>query len=157
MTHTPRSNDVAGRLSGDVAVRGHAGGHVRASDERRRWAQSLIRRADAATPGYGSAAWLALADGDHAKIAAVVIAAECWARDGDDLADRLADEVRRGFENHKRLDDEEYRERAEAHRRTWRRENAITETVARRQKQRREWLQRKPRPGDFKGRGSERE
>jgi hypothetical protein len=44
-------------------------------------------------PSYGSPHWAALADDDPRKLAAAVIAAECWATDLDDLPDRLRREL----------------------------------------------------------------
>lgn len=55
---------------------------------RRRWAYSLIQRA-AEVPSYGSPEWLALPEGSSEK----VVAAVCWASEGDDLADRLGREL----------------------------------------------------------------
>lgn len=67
---------------------------------RRRWAYSLARRCTTPPPPYGSSEWLALSDGTPEKVAAVVNAAEAWARDGDNLADNLWREL----EEHRRLD-----------------------------------------------------
>ena len=44
-------------------------------------------------PTYGSPHWAALADDDPRKLAAAVIAAECWATDLDELPTRLHDEL----------------------------------------------------------------
>ncbi|MDQ3103702.1 MAG: DUF2742 domain-containing protein, partial [Actinomycetota bacterium] len=60
---------------------------------RRRWAYGLIRRCPSPAPSYGSAEWLALADDDPGKVAAVVVAAECWAQSGDTLELDLRREV----------------------------------------------------------------
>ena len=83
---------------------------------RRGWAYALIRRAAYPSPPYGSSAWLALPEGDSAKVAAVVVAAEAWAQDGDTLPERLADEVSRAREAFKAEEDAEYVARAQAHR-----------------------------------------
>jgi len=60
-----------------------------ASSRRRRWAYSLIGKAASPPPPYGSAAWLALPEGSAEKIASVVVAAEAWAVDGDDIPERM--------------------------------------------------------------------
>lgn len=64
---------------------------------RLRWAVHLIRRGRAlgALPRYGSLAWCALPDNDPRKVAAVVVAAECWwvECDRDHIADRLRDQL----------------------------------------------------------------
>ncbi len=115
---------------------------------RRAWAYRLISRVATPPPLYGSAKWLALPDGDHAKVAAVVISAECWARGADELCDSLAAEIDAARAAHKKLDDAEYVARAEAHRAANRvptrptfveRRNAQLEAA-------------KPRPGDWPGR-----
>lgn len=77
---------------------------VRAAESRSLWAQGLIARSPEPPP-YGSPEWLALPESHPAKIAAVVIAAESWARDGDDL-DALLELA------NKREDDAEFVSRA---------------------------------------------
>lgn len=67
-----------------------------AARRRRTWARRMIRAADGPLPRYGDTAWLALPDGDRRKVAAVVIAAEAWARDADQLARHLRDEITAG-------------------------------------------------------------
>lgn len=42
------------------------------------WAQQLIDNAEGPVPQYGSPEWQALPDDSRAKVAATVIAAECW-------------------------------------------------------------------------------
>lgn len=59
---------------------------------RQQWARHLIER-NPQPPAYGSTEWLALPESHPAKIAAVVVAAECWAMDGDELEERLRREV----------------------------------------------------------------
>jgi hypothetical protein len=61
-----------------------------------------------AAPVYGSPEWLALPEGSPAKVAAVVRAAECWARDGDELEDRLRSEVLALSRANKLAEDAEY-------------------------------------------------
>lgn len=60
---------------------------------RRVWARALIDRAAKPIPPYGSDEWHQLPEACAERIAAVVIAAECWALDGDDLPSRLAREL----------------------------------------------------------------
>jgi len=63
---------------------------------RRAWAKAMVahitnRPTD--LPNYGSPRWAALADDDPRKLAAAVIAAECWATDQDELPDRVRREL----------------------------------------------------------------
>jgi hypothetical protein len=67
---------------------------------RRRWAYRMIQQSPTPPPVYGSPEWLALPEGSPEKVAAVVRAAEAWARQGDDLEANLRLEVdlsRRAF------------------------------------------------------------
>lgn len=87
---------------------------------RRRWAQSLIRKAHNPPPSYGSVEWLALPEGSPAKVASVCVAAESWAVDGDDMEARLhrqLDDERRAF---KHAEDADYQARASEHRKQYR-------------------------------------
>lgn len=87
---------------------------------RRRWAHALISRSPAPPPSYGSLEWQRLPEGHPAKVASAVIAAECWARAGDTLAEDLAAELESLRHAHKRLEDAEFVARRDAHRRSWR-------------------------------------
>ncbi len=91
----------------------------RSPSARRRWAYSLIRRTATPPPFYGSAEWAALPDDSPSKVAAVVVAAECWAQAGDTLEDDLRREVDSLRRAHKQAEDDEYRARADEHRREW--------------------------------------
>lgn len=82
---------------------------------RARWARRMIEVAAKPLPRYGSDEWLALPEGDARKVAAVVVAAECWATDADSLAEVIGIEV----EAFKRAEDAEYQARAAAHREEW--------------------------------------
>ena len=82
------------------------------------WASRLIA-AGRPFPRYGTAEWLALPEGSAAKVAAVVVAAECWARDADDLEDRLRLEVETLQRAHKAAEDADYCARRDAHRESW--------------------------------------
>ncbi|TDW65616.1 DUF2742 domain-containing protein [Kribbella pratensis] len=70
-----------------------------ATETRRAWAKAMVAHitdpttTPAGLPAYGSPNWAALADDDPHKLAAAVIAAECWATDQDELPDRLCDEL----------------------------------------------------------------
>ncbi len=119
---------------------------------RRRWAYSLIRRATSPAPKYGSAAWCALPDDDPAKIAAALVAAECWATDGDNLEQRLADEMALLRDGFKREEDREYQARYEAHRRTAPRFS--TRPFAERRAE--QMAAAAPREGDYPGRNGAR-
>jgi len=87
---------------------------------RRRWAYSLIRRSMSPVPTYGSQAWIELPEGSAEKIASVVVAAEAWAMDGDDLVDDLHRELDERRRIDKALDDDDYQARAADHRKRWR-------------------------------------
>ncbi|GAA2097689.1 hypothetical protein GCM10009726_06340 [Nocardioides furvisabuli] len=67
----------------------------------------MIARAPGA-PSYGSPEWCALPESSPAKVAAVVIAAESWARDGDELEERLRHEVLALSRANKQAEDGEY-------------------------------------------------
>lgn len=90
-----------------------------AVESRRRWAYRMVERCTSPPPSYGTAAWLALPEGSVEKVAAVVIAAEAWARQGDTLEDDLRTEVRQLAEAFKRDEDADYQARAAAHRDHW--------------------------------------
>ncbi|MFG1621185.1 DUF2742 domain-containing protein [Kribbella sp. NPDC049227] len=55
---------------------------------RRDWAKAMVARIND-RPTYGTPRWAALADDDPRKLAAAVIAAECWATALDELPDRV--------------------------------------------------------------------
>jgi hypothetical protein len=111
-----RTADISTAIKNDVSVAPATDSAVLA---RRRWALAMIQRCQAPPPSYGSAAWLELAEGDVAKVAAVVIAAESWATDGDNLEENLRVEVAQLQASHKRLEDEEYVANRDAHRAYW--------------------------------------
>ena len=60
-----------------------------------------------------------LPEGDDAKIAAVVVAAESWEKDRESLADNLAIELDVMQRTAKSLDDAEYSARRDAHHAEW--------------------------------------
>lgn len=80
----------------------------------------MIEAAGGPIPPYGSQEWLALPEGNRRKVAAVVVAAESWARDGDELAERLAREVEEQRRAEKRSEDAEYVTEYVSHRKEWR-------------------------------------
>lgn len=86
---------------------------------RREWAQALIRRASKPLPSYGSAEWVALPEGSAEKVASVVIAAECWAREADELEQNLRAEVAELQRAHKVSEDADYVASIEQHREQW--------------------------------------
>ncbi len=90
-----------------------------AAEARKRWARRMITRPGTPVPTYGTPEWLALPEGDVAKVAAVVRAAECWATEGDELEERLRSEVEALRVAHKRDDDADYLARRDAHRAEW--------------------------------------
>ena len=85
------------------------------STGRRYWARQLIERQTPTRPIYGSTAWLML-DSEHPdKIAACVVAAECWATQGDNLEDDLRREVEALRVGDKKAEDREYLESFASH------------------------------------------
>ena len=114
---------------------------------RRRWAYRLIHRVSEPPPQYGSAEWLALPEGSPERIAAVIVAAEAWAQAADTLEDDLRREIEIGRVQQKRLDDEEYQDRAAAHRRDYSRLPATTFV----QRRRVQLEAARPEDGDFSG------
>ena len=66
---------------------------------RREWARATVRRLSQGLdlPGYGTPEWLDWpgdpAVAHRARFAALVVAAECWERDGDELLHRVAAEA----------------------------------------------------------------
>lgn len=83
---------------------------------RRRWAYRMMSRCDSPPPAYGTSEWLALPEGSVEKVSAVIRAAECWARDGDELENRLRIEIELAREAFTADDDAEYVARRDAHR-----------------------------------------
>ncbi len=98
-----------------------------AREHRRGWALPLIRRGRDVgdVPSYGSPEWCRLPHNDPRRIAAVVIAAECWAVDGDDLEARLRRELADAAAAEERLADEDFAEMAK-----WVRRMADRPTIA---------------------------
>src|SRR3712207_4314741 len=87
---------------------------------RQRWAYRMIQRCPTPPPSYGSPDWLSLPEGSPANVAAVVIAAEAWARSGDQLEDQLRLMVELSRRAFKDDEDAEYRDRVPGHRERWR-------------------------------------
>ena len=114
---------------------------------RRRWAYSLVRRAAAPVPSYGSSEWLQLPDGTPEKVASVVVAAESWARELDDLPDRLERELDERRRAEKAAEDAEYQARAAAHRRSWRHLRVVEAYADRRDRELAEARQRRSESG----------
>ena len=89
------------------------------AEARRSWVRSMLADVPRPIPKFGSPQWLALPDGDRRKVAGVVVAAESYARDADELEDRLRAEVDALRLADKRADDAEYVARRDAHRESW--------------------------------------
>jgi hypothetical protein len=85
---------------------------------------------------------------DPARIAAVVIAAECWAVDDDEPEGRLSNALETSRVAFKAAEDAEYQARAAAHRRSAPRPT----TLSFNERRAAELEGAKPRPGDFPGR-----
>jgi len=84
--------------------------------KRQRWAFRFIRKPEEDRPEYGSTGWLELPDDHPDKVAACVVAAECWATAGDHIEEDLRREIEVGRATLKRIDDQEYQTQAAAHR-----------------------------------------
>ncbi len=88
---------------------------------RRYWARRMIDKARGAEiPTYGTTAWSVLPEGSAERIAAVVIAAECWAQAADSLEEDLRREVDGRRRAEKCVEDEAYFARMVEHRSRWR-------------------------------------
>ena len=116
-------------------------------EARRRWARGLLERCTEPPPTYGTAGWLALAEGSAEKVASVVVAAECWAQAGDTLAVDLACELDERRRAEKAADDADYADRAAAHRDRYR----TGDVVPFAERRRRQLAATGPRPGDYRG------
>lgn len=116
---------------------------------RRRWAYALISKCRTPPPRYGSPEWLALPEGTPAKIAGVVIAAEAWASDTDNMPENLARELHDLQRLAKEHDDADYEARARGHRSRWRHLRVVPDRgdIDARVRE-----ARRPRTGDFPGR-----
>ena len=88
-------------------------------EQRRAWAYAMVARCKTPPPAYGSRDWLALPDGSAEKVAAVVIAAESWALEGDFLEQSLRTEVEALQRAHKAAEDAEFCARRDGHREAW--------------------------------------
>jgi len=99
---------------------------------------------------YGSTDWLMLPNDHPDKVAACVVAAECWATIADTLEADLRNEVYQSQKAFKRGEDAAYRASWEAHRKQFPMPRRMTSFMERRARQ---LEAAKPRPGDYMGRG----
>jgi len=109
---------------------------------RRSWSYRLVSRCATPPPIFGSREWLELPEGTPAKIASVVVAAESWARELDDLPARLEHELDERRRAEKAAEDAEYQARAAAHRHDWRHLRVVEPYVDRRARELAEARQR---------------
>lgn len=116
----PEGNRTASNVISDGTSSILPPGSADAVQARRAWAYGMVRKVPAPPPPYGSPEWLALPDGDVRKVVAVVIAAESWARDGDDLEERLRMEVEALSLAYKQREDADYAADVAAHADRWR-------------------------------------
>lgn len=86
---------------------------------RREWAASVLEHCPEPVPTYGSTLFNALNNADMRRVASVVRAAECWARDGDDLIKQLKLEVDLAAELHKADEDARYATDVAEHAERW--------------------------------------
>lgn len=117
---------------------------------RRYWARQLIERQTPERPQYGSTQWLMLPNDHPDKVAAAVIAAECWATIADTLEEDLRREIEAAQKAYKRAEDEAYKANYEAHKRRFPIARVVDSFSERRARQ---LEAAKVRPGDFMGRG----
>ena len=115
---------------------------------RRFWARQLIDRAPKPLPMYGSTNWLILAGGDPRRIAAVVIAAECWATSADSMEADLRREIEALQIGFKAGEDAEYQATAAAHRAKCGNSSTLKGFTERRAAQ---LAANQPRPDDYVG------
>ncbi len=115
---------------------------------RRTWARRYIERQTPARPTYGTTRWLMLDDDHPDKLAAAIVAAECWASAGDTLEDDLRREIAYLRAAHKREEDGDYQRSAESHRVQFGRTRFVRSFMDRRADQ---LAAAKPRPGDHAG------
>lgn len=92
-------------------------------DQRRRWAAMHLARATKPILRYGSAAWLALPNDHPGRFAGLVLAAECWARELDELPARLSAELEVQRRANKAAEDQAYAAAIAEHRDYWRKAN----------------------------------
>jgi len=116
---------------------------------RRSWSYRLVSRCATPPPIFGTREWLELPEGTPAKIASVVVAAESWARELDDLPERLEHELDERRRAEKAAEDAEYQARAAAHRRDWRHLRVVEPYADRRDRELAEAIYR---PADADGR-----
>lgn len=116
-------------------------------EKRKAWARALVARCKTTPPQYGTAEWFALPEGSPAKVAGVVIAAEAWTSDGDNLADNLERELDDRRRVDKMLEDAEYHAASSEHRRHWGNLRLVPD---RGDLETRVAKARLPRPGDYR-------
>jgi len=108
---SPGGQESTGAMSADAA-----GGRLerqttpssRADIARRKaWARRMILAGEPPVK-YGSRAWHALPETDRRRVAGVVLAAECWATDEDELSTRLHREIADGRAVTEQLEREDF-------------------------------------------------
>jgi hypothetical protein len=114
----------------------------------------FIGRCKTPPPPLTSPEWDALPDDDPRKVGAICVFAEAHAQEHDNLVPDLWLEMRMRAETEKATEDAEYVARAEGHRREWRGLAGVNDKFMRRRQAQLDALARKPRAGDFPGRGS---
>jgi pimeloyl-ACP methyl ester carboxylesterase len=117
---------------------------------RKSWSRALIDKATRPIERYGSPEWCALPLDHPNRVAAVILAAESWAWDWENLEDNVRREVEDLRAAFKRDEDAEYVRQYTEHRSAWQKKRVVSISFEERRRQQLE--DAKPRPGDFPGR-----
>ncbi|NRQ51554.1 hypothetical protein [Aeromicrobium stalagmiti] len=120
---------------------------------RKSWSRALIDKATRPIQRYGSPEWCALPLDHPNRIAAVVLAAEAWAWDWENLEANLRREVESLRTAFKQEEDAEYARSVAEHRKVWSRKSNSVVLMSFEERRRHQLDEAgRPRPGDFPGR-----
>jgi hypothetical protein len=120
---------------------------------RKSWARELIDKASRPIDKYGSPEWCALPLDHPNRVAAVVVAAEAWAWDWENLEENLRREVEGLRAAFKSDEDAEYVRSYTEHRKQWSRKSNRVVSMSFEERRRQQLAEASThRPGDFMGR-----
>jgi hypothetical protein len=120
---------------------------------RKSWARELIDKATRPIHKYGSPEWCALPLDHPNRVAAVVVAAEAWAWDWENLEDNLRREVEGLRAAFKSDEDAEYVRSYTEHRKQWSRKSNRVVSMSFEERRKQQLAEASMhRPGDFMGR-----